>query len=150
MIGGIEETSASFEARSAPRSYPTGVQNRPRRPGGMGNGAWPLAPSYRAHPRLYQKQAPRYEGKYKHSRTDATGISAFDRDVAPAYLADINIASSNITSPSTIVEQACRRRNLRRRHCQYILREHGKVGGKAGSQPALCLSLPSAYAPPDV
>src|SRR5262245_50332100 len=28
MIGGIEETSASFEARSAPRSYPTagGVQ----------------------------------------------------------------------------------------------------------------------------
>ena len=23
MIGGIEETSASFEARSAPRSYPT-------------------------------------------------------------------------------------------------------------------------------
>ena len=24
MIGGIEETSASFEARSAPRSYPTG------------------------------------------------------------------------------------------------------------------------------
>jgi putative ABC transport system substrate-binding protein len=25
MIGGIEETSASFEARSAPRSYPTGT-----------------------------------------------------------------------------------------------------------------------------
>jgi len=25
MIGGIEETSASFEARSAPRSYPTGM-----------------------------------------------------------------------------------------------------------------------------
>ena len=25
MIGGIEETSASFEARSAPRSYPTAV-----------------------------------------------------------------------------------------------------------------------------
>ena len=24
LIGGIEETSASFEARSAPRSYPTG------------------------------------------------------------------------------------------------------------------------------
>jgi putative ABC transport system substrate-binding protein len=24
MLGGIEETSASFEARSAPRSYPTG------------------------------------------------------------------------------------------------------------------------------
>ena len=24
MIGGLEETSASFEARSAPRSYPTG------------------------------------------------------------------------------------------------------------------------------
>jgi len=23
MLGGIEETSASFEARSAPRSYPT-------------------------------------------------------------------------------------------------------------------------------
>src|ERR1700719_888222 len=30
MIGGIEETSASFEARSAPRSYPTGT------PGGRG------------------------------------------------------------------------------------------------------------------
>src|SRR5215813_9071790 len=26
MIGGIEETSASFEARSAPRSYPTPIQ----------------------------------------------------------------------------------------------------------------------------
>jgi hypothetical protein len=26
MIGGIEETSASFEARSAPRSYPTSEQ----------------------------------------------------------------------------------------------------------------------------
>ena len=40
MIGGIEETSASFEARSAPRSYPTcwlcrfmalGWHNRPAR-----------------------------------------------------------------------------------------------------------------------
>src|SRR5215470_797946 len=31
MIGGIEETSASFEARSAPRSYPT-VSRRRRRP----------------------------------------------------------------------------------------------------------------------
>ena len=28
MIGGIEETSASFEARSAPRSYPTTVMPR--------------------------------------------------------------------------------------------------------------------------
>jgi putative ABC transport system substrate-binding protein len=25
MLGGIKETSASFEARSAPRSYPTGT-----------------------------------------------------------------------------------------------------------------------------
>jgi hypothetical protein len=31
MIGGIVETSASFEARSAPRSYPTGASLRPRR-----------------------------------------------------------------------------------------------------------------------
>ena len=31
MIGGIEETSASFEARSAPRSYPTaGARSNPR------------------------------------------------------------------------------------------------------------------------
>ena len=30
MIGGIEETSASFEARSAPRSYPTGATFRAR------------------------------------------------------------------------------------------------------------------------
>jgi hypothetical protein len=29
MIGGIEETSASFEARSAPRSYPTISDVRP-------------------------------------------------------------------------------------------------------------------------
>src|SRR5262250_3255519 len=29
MIGGIEETSASFEARSAPRSYPTKGDVRP-------------------------------------------------------------------------------------------------------------------------
>src|SRR5262245_44145065 len=29
MIGGIEETSASFEARSAPRSYPTSIKNSP-------------------------------------------------------------------------------------------------------------------------
>jgi hypothetical protein len=28
MIGGIEETSASFEARSAPRSYPTNSDMR--------------------------------------------------------------------------------------------------------------------------
>ena len=28
MLGGIEETSASFEARSAPRSYPTGSSFR--------------------------------------------------------------------------------------------------------------------------
>ena len=27
MIGGIVETSASFEARSAPRSYPTGASD---------------------------------------------------------------------------------------------------------------------------
>jgi len=27
MIGGIEETSASFEARSAPRSYPTSLRS---------------------------------------------------------------------------------------------------------------------------
>jgi hypothetical protein len=31
MIGRIEETSASFEARSAPRSYPTIGDIRPRR-----------------------------------------------------------------------------------------------------------------------
>src|SRR5499427_6024437 len=30
MIGGIEETSASFEARSAPRSYPTWRSETPR------------------------------------------------------------------------------------------------------------------------
>jgi hypothetical protein len=30
LIGGIEETSASFEARSAPRSYPTGAAARLR------------------------------------------------------------------------------------------------------------------------
>ena len=29
LIGGIEETSASFEARSAPRSYPTGTDFGP-------------------------------------------------------------------------------------------------------------------------
>jgi hypothetical protein len=28
MIGGIEETSASFEARYAPRSYPTPISRR--------------------------------------------------------------------------------------------------------------------------
>src|ERR1700731_2715810 len=35
MIGGIEETSASFEARSAPRSHPTGGRGwkHPRLPG---------------------------------------------------------------------------------------------------------------------
>jgi hypothetical protein len=31
MIGGIEETSASFEARTAPRSYPTVAAQRVRR-----------------------------------------------------------------------------------------------------------------------
>jgi putative ABC transport system substrate-binding protein len=30
MIGGIVETSASFEARSAPRSYPTGTDSADR------------------------------------------------------------------------------------------------------------------------
>jgi len=35
LIGGVEETSASFEARSAPRPYPTGGRGwqRPRLPG---------------------------------------------------------------------------------------------------------------------
>ena len=37
MIGGIEETSASFEARSAPRSYPT-VSRRQRRPRSVHSG----------------------------------------------------------------------------------------------------------------
>jgi hypothetical protein len=32
MIGGIEETSASFEARYAPRSYPTVDASRKRSP----------------------------------------------------------------------------------------------------------------------
>src|SRR5258708_3167821 len=32
MIGGIEETSASFEARSAPRSYPTSISGPLRFP----------------------------------------------------------------------------------------------------------------------
>ena len=31
-----------------------GAGDRLRRPGGMGNGALPNGPSYRAHPRLYQ------------------------------------------------------------------------------------------------
>src|SRR5215467_1579027 len=37
MLGGIEETSASFEARSAPRSYPTAARfhDAPWRRGGM-------------------------------------------------------------------------------------------------------------------
>src|SRR3981189_3233990 len=38
MIGGVEETSASFEARSAPRSYPT-----ERRPGQEQNLLSPLS-----------------------------------------------------------------------------------------------------------
>src|SRR6202051_644044 len=39
MLGGIVETSASFEARSAPRSYPTGRE--PVRPSaGGGCGLW--------------------------------------------------------------------------------------------------------------
>src|SRR3982074_56141 len=37
MIGGVEETSASFEARSAPRSYPTGLQAGTRL---NGDGQW--------------------------------------------------------------------------------------------------------------
>ena len=36
MIGGIEETSASFEARSAPRSHPTGGISRGRRSNSTG------------------------------------------------------------------------------------------------------------------
>jgi hypothetical protein len=37
MLGGIVETSASFEARSAPRSYPTGKEPlRPSAGGGYG------------------------------------------------------------------------------------------------------------------
>ena len=36
MIGGIEETSASFEARSAPRSYPALPNGRKLKPSGNG------------------------------------------------------------------------------------------------------------------
>ena len=35
MLGGIVETSASFEARSAPRSYPTNGSETKRAPGGQ-------------------------------------------------------------------------------------------------------------------
>src|SRR5260370_26727096 len=48
MIGGIEETSASFEARSAPRSYPTDP-HRPR--------------AVRRHPRGYLRSVGR--GAYR-------------------------------------------------------------------------------------
>jgi hypothetical protein len=37
-----------------PRSVGAGAGDRLRRPGGMGNGALPNGPSYRAHPRLYR------------------------------------------------------------------------------------------------
>src|SRR3977135_1712865 len=54
MIGGIEETSASFEARSAPRSYPSNprrprsVRRRPRgRRRSVGRGAYRPAPRLR-------------------------------------------------------------------------------------------------------
>src|SRR6202035_5865613 len=43
MIGGIEETSASFEARSAPRSYPTAAcRKRDLEPRRHDNGAFRL------------------------------------------------------------------------------------------------------------
>jgi hypothetical protein len=42
--------------RASPRPYlwEPGAGDRLRRPGGMGNGALPNGPSYRAHPRLYR------------------------------------------------------------------------------------------------
>jgi hypothetical protein len=44
MLGGIVETSASFEARSAPRSYPTTPDSRPekivQRSNGLRAGSW--------------------------------------------------------------------------------------------------------------
>src|SRR5208283_3514290 len=54
MIGGIEETSASFEARSAPRSYPTEEARGeiPRAYSAKGNGAIGQASSHCALPRL--------------------------------------------------------------------------------------------------
>src|SRR6267142_2016558 len=47
MIGGIEETSASYEARSAPRSYPTGGGRPPpatRWDGKRSVAEWPKLP----------------------------------------------------------------------------------------------------------
>src|SRR5882762_2869429 len=51
MIGGVEETSASFEARSAPRSYPT-------------NYAETVVKGLPAHERLDVKTDPMQPGYY--------------------------------------------------------------------------------------
>jgi len=66
MIGGIEETSASFEARSAPRSYPTkphrprAVRRRPRgcrRSVGRGSHRPAIEPRNRRHPGRRRRSA---------------------------------------------------------------------------------------------
>ena len=58
MLGGIEETSASFEARSAPRSYPTGLRPAfdPVKPGLMSRPRdSPQATGPRTGPRYFRE-----------------------------------------------------------------------------------------------
>src|SRR5262249_44359985 len=64
MIGGIEETSASFEARSAPRSYPTG--NRGRVPPPVTRWMWK-----QSHGRT-SEAPPDERGGYRYVRPTAT------------------------------------------------------------------------------
>src|SRR6516225_9176413 len=70
MIGGIEETSASFEARSAPRSYPTHRGARQRRLSRA-----PPGPPARHRPRELagSRNRPRRRRPYTSRQTRPTG-----------------------------------------------------------------------------
>src|SRR5262252_1528177 len=72
MIGGIEETSASFEARSAPRSHPTagGGWQQPSLPRTIsGFGPWPTQPiRSRASPLIGERSASVPFGSYETDR----------------------------------------------------------------------------------
>jgi hypothetical protein len=70
MIGGIEETSASFEARSAPRSYPTATRS-------LASSIWRFSEPFRCIGPVLDSRVTRSRGPQHHN----LGIKFLKRNV---------------------------------------------------------------------
>jgi hypothetical protein len=110
MIGGIEETSASFEARSAPRSYPTDL-HRPRAVGSRQDAEHPKNPSRSAANSTVKKLIPVKlpPGRARlTTRPSLTGSSPTSKTIGIVVVAAL--AANAELLPSTAAITATRRR----------------------------------------